>query len=145
MTAKTLLCPTDFSEPSQRALAAGIELARELKAQVRVVHCYGLPSYFALPELALIPSEGYALKVSNAHQDKLDALLAEHKGSDVPISAVLRVGPPAEEVVAEADACDAAMVVIGSRGQGAVAKMLLGSVTERVLRSARCPVLVVPA
>lgn len=144
MPDKTILCPTDFSDPSDHALLAGIELAQALGARVRVVHCYGLPTYFALPELALIPSEEYAFKVSTAHQEKLDALMARHRDGGVPMQAVLRVGAPADEIIAEADACDASMVVVGSRGHGSVSKMLLGSVTERVLRRSTRPVLVVP-
>lgn len=144
MHSPTLVCPTDFSNASQHALDAGIELARTLGGRVRIVHCYGLPTYFALPELALIPSEEYALKVSTAHQDKLDALLARYRDAGVPMEAVLRVGAPADEILSEAEACDAAMVVIGSRGHGSVSKLLLGSVTERVLRRATRPVLVVP-
>jgi nucleotide-binding universal stress UspA family protein len=62
----------------------------------------------------------------------------------VPAATELLVGNPADEIVAYADSKDVDMIVIGSRGHGAIASALLGSVSHAVLHEARRPVLVVP-
>ena len=53
-------------------------------------------------------------------------------------------GPPAKEILAQAKALDADMIIVGSHGFGAVFRLLLGSVSEKVLKHATCPVLIVP-
>lgn len=144
MTIRRILCPTDFSTPSRAALDYAVKLAKEVGAAVRVLHTYSLPTYYALPEVALIPSQDYALHCSTAGQAKLDELLSHYGDAGVPIEAGLVVGPAAGEIVQDAKNHQADLIVMASRGHGAVAKLLLGSVTERVLRLAPCPVVVVP-
>ena len=140
---RKILCPTDFSPLSEEGLHYGIELAQKLGAQIRVIHAYGLPTYFALPEAAVIPSADYAAARSVALQDLLDSTLASHEAAGVQMDSVLRLGVVHDEIVGEAERWNADMIVVSSHGHTGLAHVILGSVAERVVRLAHCPVLVV--
>ena len=114
-----IVIATDGSSSSAQAIEFGLELASEHAAQVTFV--------YVAPALDRAPLE-----------DAL-ALAAEH---DVDAKAELLAGPPADEIVAYADTIDADLIVLGSRGRGALATALLGSVSRAVLHEARRPVLV---
>jgi len=140
---RKILCPTDFSPLSEEGLHYGIELAQKLGAQIRVIHAYGLPTYFALPEAAVIPSADYAAARSVALQDLLDSTLASHESAGAQMDSVLRLGVVHDEIVGEAERWNADMIVVSSHGHTGLAHVILGSVAERVVRLAHCPVLVV--
>ncbi|MDD9946262.1 MAG: universal stress protein [Myxococcales bacterium] len=144
MKLEKILCPTDFSEASDAAVEYAVQLAKLVGAEIRVLHTYALPTYYAMPEVALIPSQEYALHCSTTGQAKLDALLERHAARGVKMHSALLVGPAPSEIANDAANYGADAIVMASRGQGAVAKLVLGSVTERVLRMATCPVIVVP-
>lgn len=145
MKLERILCPTDFSEASEAALTYAINLAKQVGAEIRLLHTYSLPTYYAFPEVALIPSEEYALRCSTVGQDRLDELKARHTDAGVTIHSALLVGPAATEIARDAGSHKADVIVMASRGHGQLANLVLGSVTERVLRIAPCPVIVVPA
>ena len=140
---RNILCPTDFSPLSEEGLRYGIGLAKKLGAKVRVIHAYGLPTYFALPEAAVIPSADYAAARSVELQSLLDDTLANHEVDGVSMDGVLRLGVVHDEIVGEAQRWNADLIVISSHGHTGLAHVILGSVAERVVRLAHCPVLVV--
>jgi nucleotide-binding universal stress UspA family protein len=138
---KKILIATDGSAPSREAVQFGLELAEEHAAEVTFVH--------VVPVLDRSFADGIGVPAAVPHHiDELDrkpidealALAAEH---DVDAKAELLAGIPADEIVACADALDADLIVLGSRGRGAIATALLGSVSRSVLHEARRPVLVV--
>jgi nucleotide-binding universal stress UspA family protein len=137
---KRIVIATDGSPSALEAVRFGLELAEEQGAEAVIVH--------AVPALdAFGGSLGMPAAVPH-HVDDLDrkpveeaaALAAEH---DVPARTELVLGNPVDEIVAYADSIDADLIVVGSRGHGAVASVLLGSVSRGVLHEARRSVLVV--
>jgi nucleotide-binding universal stress UspA family protein len=126
-----LLVPTDFSVCSMRALRYAEELARRFGAEIVLVHVD--ESLVARSELA-----GLREAVAGEELERLVALL-EKRG--VPARAVVRSGGAAEEIAEEAESAD--LVVMGTHGRTGLAHVLMGSVAERVVRHARCPVLTV--
>ncbi|WP_437853230.1 universal stress protein [Sorangium sp. So ce363] len=139
---KTLLLAHDFNATSEIALDTAIELARKLSAKIVVAHVYSVPVYSFPEGSSLIPSAEDAARIADAAQRSLDQVLERRRATPgVEISGVLRAGVPDEEICRLADEIGADMIVIGTHARGAVARALLGSVAQRVVRSAKVPVL----
>jgi nucleotide-binding universal stress UspA family protein len=136
-----ILIATDGSRASRQALQRGLDLASEQDAEVSVVH--------VAPAVDVMPGNGFGMTaavrhvVSASDRAPLDEAvwLAEQRGFD--IGPVLLSGEAISEIVAYADSEDVDLIVIGSRGHGAFASALLGSVALGVLHETRRPVLVV--
>ncbi|WP_438015964.1 universal stress protein [Sorangium sp. So ce315] len=143
---KTLLLAHDFDETSELALDTAIELARKLSAKIVVAHVYSMPVYTFPEGSSLIPSAEDAARLAEAAQRSLDQVLERRRSTQgVVISGVLRAGVPDEEICRLADEIGADMIVIGTHARGAVARALIGSVAQRVVRAAKVPVLTVRA
>jgi nucleotide-binding universal stress UspA family protein len=142
---KKILVATDFSEPSDAALAYGRELARTVNAQLLVLNvtdnimarAYGGDGFvFSDPQL-----QG---EVEATARKQADALLCQEDRDVLRAQAVvLTSNTPAFAIVDYARANDVDLIVMGTHGRGAVAQLLMGSVAERVVRTAPCPVLTV--
>ncbi len=129
---------TDGSENADRALAVAKTLARAHEASIVVVH---IVQRFATKEgLAVFADEEM---VEDRLERVIEALAGE--GFDATLKIVNHVGPqPAHEIAEVAREVGADLIVVGTRGHGAVVGLVLGSVTLRLLHVARCPVLAVP-
>ena len=140
---KKILIATDGSPSAREAVEFGVELAEEQGAEAIFVH--------VAPALDVLPSAGFGWAPAVPHEvtehdwTPLEeaAALAEERGIGAKTT-VLR-GDPVDEIVTYADSIDADLIVVGSRGHGAIASALLGSVSRGVLHEARRPVLVVRA
>lgn len=140
---KNILVATDFSEPSDAALAYGRELARTFRAQLTVVHvvenvaarAYGADGFvFVEPDLQ--PA------VEAAGRTQVNALLSDEDRDVLQAEAVvITSNAPALAIVDYAKMNAVDLIVMGTHGRGAVAHLLMGSVAERVVRTAPCPVL----
>jgi nucleotide-binding universal stress UspA family protein len=139
---RRILVATDFTETSSRALDWAIELAARLGAAVTVMHAYEIP-VLGFPDGALIATSDVAARISGAAQDALNRTVEEHRGRGVPIDGILREGAAWEEVDAVADSTDADLIVIGTHGRRGLTRALLGSVAEKVVRTARRPVVTI--
>ncbi|MDH5673827.1 MAG: universal stress protein [Myxococcales bacterium] len=142
---KSIVVGVDFSEVSNRALSYALELAEGLHARVTVVHAYSLNAFNLPIEGAIISTAAQATQISEALQEKLDALLARHQDAKVELHGSLRLGQAYEEVIAVAEEQDAELIVIGTHGRRGAAHALMGSVAERIVRMAERPVLTIPA
>jgi len=145
MRQKRLLIATDGSPPSAAAVEAGVELAAEMHASVLFVHA---TSPLAEDLYAAYPEEGPPLDEILARDAVLAAAVgqAEKRGVDSDVRLVAEEGGSAElaaEVSGIAAGLDASMIVTGSRGRGAVAGAVLGSVSHNLIKYATVPVLVV--
>jgi nucleotide-binding universal stress UspA family protein len=143
---RRILCPIDFSDYARRALDHAIAIARWYEATVTVLHVFS-PAPVAAVGLGPLVSEPIPL----APVDR-DRLLADTKAfaetesaPGITIEAVVREGTTAAEILEQAASMKADLLVIGTHGRSGFERLLLGSVTEKVLRKARCPVLTVPS
>jgi nucleotide-binding universal stress UspA family protein len=135
-----ILIATDGSPSAGEAVDFGLQLAREHGAEA--VFVVVAPSYDVLPVQAFGMSGAQPHKPTMADRAPLEAAADLAKQSGVRAKTELLAGDPADEIVAFADSIDADLIVVGSRGHGAVASVLLGSVSRGVLREARRPVLI---
>jgi nucleotide-binding universal stress UspA family protein len=143
---RRILCPIDFSEASAAALDAAVALARLYGAQVRVLHVLpdpvtsAVPPWTALtPYLVPIPADTKE-KVLSSARDFAKKASQEWVLDDVEIAE----GDPAGKIVERAEALGVLMIVLGTHGLSGFERLVLGSVAEKVLRRAGCPVLTVP-
>ncbi len=141
----TILLATDGSEEAKLATQAATELSRETGSEVHVV--YVLPTPAQLIGHHLYSDEIRESLIGGAERDAETFLKeqAEKLASDGGKVAEthLRSGDPDKEILRTAEALDVGLIVIGSRGLGAISRALLGSVSDSVVRHAHCPVLVV--
>jgi len=143
MTSMKILHPTDFSECAAQAEAVAIDLARKLDGDLVLVQ--------VLVEAPLY-SEGFISRrqvhsVYDAQrkwsEDALEVRATKLRQSGIKTSWRVQMGAPHEEIVRTAEEEGAGMIVMGTHGRSGLNRALLGSVTERVIRLARCPVLTV--
>ncbi|HTQ04722.1 MAG TPA: universal stress protein [Polyangiaceae bacterium] len=146
MAIRQILVPTDFSAPSRAALDYAAELARPLDATIDVLHVWEAP-VFVPP--SLLPEAGVAdLSIIEIYRKNAEASLeqfvTEAKGRGVPVRASFaELGPVANTIAEFARRRAYDLVVIGTHGRTGLAHVVIGSVAERVVRYAPCPVLAV--
>jgi nucleotide-binding universal stress UspA family protein len=146
VTIERILCPTDFSACSERALQRAVGLARWFGARVTALHVIGNARWSAMTMkgglyMALPPD---ALRAQREAAEKELRRLAESvRGEGVPFEGKLVEGDPARAIQALAGSLPAHLLVMGTHGWSGLEHLLLGSVAERVLRTAPCPVLTV--
>jgi len=138
---KRILVGVDGSEPSMKAARLGAEIALRFGARLTLA--------YVVPRL-LLPPDAYGLtaaQIDEEHDQFAQKLLSVARGKlaecGVEIDTCSLHGPPAESLAEAAAQLDADMVVVGSRGRGAVARTLLGSVTDRLVHVCAKAVLVV--
>jgi universal stress protein A len=138
-----ILVPVDFSEPSQRALDAAVSVARHFGSELLLFHCYPLP----IPSLTRVPStvtpESYVEAIRTAALQRVVEWRDKARAQGIRAEAEVGPGVPASEIAAVAERIGADLIVIGTRGQGNLEHLLLGSVAERTIRIATCPVLTI--
>jgi nucleotide-binding universal stress UspA family protein len=134
-----ILVPTDFGEIAEHALAHAIDLAARLGARVTLVHVYGVP-YYGYAEGFLMTAE-LLEAIEGAARAAIADLAKRAQRPDVKIDTVLRQGMPWLEIDAVAKESGVDLIVMGTRGRKGLARALLGSVAEKVVRTAPCPVL----
>jgi nucleotide-binding universal stress UspA family protein len=142
LTLRQILVPVDFTETSDRALGYSVELARKFDAAVAIMHAYQIPVY-GFPDGAYITTADVASQISNVSQARLDSLVDSQKLANVPMVGILRDGVAWEEINSVADEIHADLIIIGTHGRRGLARALLGSVAENVIRTAKVPVLVI--
>ena len=141
-----ILCPTDFSEPSFAALEVAAELARVFGAEIVVVHVLTPIPVAEIPALhAGFNVDRYQEVLGESLRRALDELIATRLGGTATVRGVLVVGHPAAEIVRVGHEEGADLIVLSTHGRSGVGHLLFGSVAERVVRSARCPVLTIRA
>ncbi|HUY25916.1 MAG TPA: universal stress protein [Candidatus Binataceae bacterium] len=130
-----ILCPVDFDQNSILALKLASELARERNAALYLLHVVALPPG---PEVALPFG-----KMEAAARTKLERLAKENIGGKIRYEIEIVMGDPGLEVLQVAKRLGADLIVMATHGRKGLSHLLLGSVAERVVRGAPCPVLTV--
>ncbi|HSH91837.1 MAG TPA: universal stress protein [Ramlibacter sp.] len=141
---KRILVPVDGSSTSNKALTAALQLAREVGAQVRVLHAIDELAYLTASEFS-----GAVFEIARENAQKVlqeAAAIAESAGVDADRKLVDQPGQRLGHTVRdEAIAWKADMIVVGTHGRRGIERVLLGSGAEQVIRAAPVPVLVVRA
>jgi nucleotide-binding universal stress UspA family protein len=140
---KKILCPIDFSDASRAALETAADLARRFGATLTLFHAYPVPGY-TFPDGSFVASS----KMLDELAEQARRHLEEWRGVAASLGqpgaeAVTAVGEPAHEIVTWAKEHAADLVVLGTHGRTGLTHALMGSVAERVVRRAPCPVLTV--
>jgi nucleotide-binding universal stress UspA family protein len=141
LTMKRILVATDGSPSAMEAVAFGVELAVEHASELMFVHV--VPLVDIVPAAGLAPIGGAFLHELSEHDRMLLVEAADAAAEEgIVATTVLLRGDTVDEIVAYADSHDVDLIVVGSRGRGAFASAVLGSVSTGVLHEARRPVLV---
>jgi len=136
-----ILVATDGSDSAAEAIEFGIELATEHGAELILVH--------VVPAVDVVPVSGFGIGGVFPHDPSVEdralledaaAIAEEH---DVRATTVLLTGNTVDEIVSYADSHNVDLIVVGSRGHGAIANALLGSVSRGILGESKRPVLIV--
>jgi nucleotide-binding universal stress UspA family protein len=142
--ARLVMHPTDFSPATEPALEQALESALRLRAEILFLH--------VLPPVPALADEVYVARHLTARDEEettaragMEKLLERAKTLGVPASDVVVEGYAAEEIAAVAEQRGVELIVMGTHGRTGMRKVLLGSVAERVIAIAPCPVLTVRA
>ena len=141
-TVKTILCPVDFSEGSDRAVEQAAMLAKATGAGVELLHVYQLP-VLALPDGVVTATPDFVAKLTTQAQEALDKHRAQLTAQGITATARLIEGHPVQTIVDHTKQIGASMLVLGTHGRSGFKRFMLGSTTERVVRLASVPVLTV--
>ena len=144
MTIHRILYATDFSSISEPAWDSAKQFARLFGAEVVLLHVVPPPP--VLPTEGYFPPELYDELIQSARREAeagFDRLLASVAGSGINVRIHLEDGPPAQRILEVAAKEAADLLIVGTHGRTGLKHFFLGSVVERVIRHAHCPVLVV--
>jgi len=134
---KKILVPVDFSEHSTAALEAAIELASVFDSKLHLLHCYQIQPGGVSPYGIAIPS-GYFADIRDAAGRQLAEWQEKHVPEAIPVDISTMSDATAKEIGAD-------LIVMGTRGLSGFKHVMLGSVAERTVRLAPCPVMTVHA
>lgn len=142
---KTILVPTDFSGYADKSLQVAIDLARQYTSKVFLLHVVGLVIQCTV-DYCLDPRTSTLVETEaiESAKKRIQTLLGKFPDSkSVDIVADIRKGTPYEEILKAQQEKKADLIVMGSHGQSGLVRHLMGSVTEKVIRQAKCSVLLV--
>ena len=140
---KRLLVPTDFSPTAEIALQYAIDLA-PVGASIHVIHVVDDTGLLAAyPEGMYVDFAAVRADLVAEARRRLDAEVRKLAADQATVTTEVFVGRPVAAIGEAAKARKADLIVMGTHGRGAFAHLMLGSVAERVLRTAPCPVLAV--
>jgi nucleotide-binding universal stress UspA family protein len=143
MQFRHILAPTDFSEYSKKAMASAFELAKTFSARLTVLHVVELPPY---------PIEGYVpASVSSSFIEDLERqatqdlaqLLPDAATAGVEVVRLVAVGTPYRKIIEVAESEQVDLIVMATAGRTGFSHLVMGSIAERVVRTAACPVLTI--
>lgn len=142
---KSILVPTDFSEYSDRAIKQAVDIAEQNNAKIYLLHVVDRLQQCAIDYC--IPVETMMKVQSDSEKEASRKMQDEAKkitqAKKIDVTFDVKSGVPFEEILKEQQERNADLIVIASHGRTGILKNLIGSVAERVMREAKCPVLLV--
>ncbi len=145
MPIEKILLPTDFSDRAREALDYALDLAEPLQAELIVLFVVE-PVYYASPADLYGASANLSMLLEEQQRiggQELARLAEQLRSRNVKVRTVLETGVPYQLITQTAEAQKADLIVMATHGRTGLAHLLMGSVTEKVVRSAACPVLTV--
>ena len=136
---KNILCATDFSDFSNQSIVYGVELAKEFGAGLTICHVIDLSSVAIYGEFQLEPVEQQNRVMADA-KTQLNKLVGDQPVNWEPL---VTVGRPADEISRVVEERNIDLVITATRGRSGLKRLILGSITERLMRTLTCPLLVV--
>ena len=141
---KLILCPIDFSEFSVRAYRHALSLAEHYRAKVVALH---VVEQFRFPSAGFAASAGlydeFCQAAREGGKEQLQEFVKNHTHDEIQPEIVVHQGIASDSILAFAQAQKTDVIVMGTHGRRGYDRLMLGSVTNRVIRRAPCPVLVV--
>ncbi len=138
---KKILIPTDGSEYTKAAIEQGLDIAKLMNAEVTALYIVDQTAFVNFPMDSTVVSV-YSL-LEKEGNDAVDYVKREGEKRGIKVTGIVDEGSPSKKILDECKNHD--LVVMGTLGRTGISKLLLGSVAERVVRFATCPVLVVRA
>ena len=142
MHIRHILVPTDFSEGSNEAFETALALARDSGARVTLFHVHHVP-VSVFPDVVLPLAPELMQHLEHSVDLVLDELCTRATANGVPTDRCTAFGTTHAEICAMAEKLDVDLIVIGTHGRSGLTHAILGSVAEKVVRRAPCPVLTV--
>ncbi len=137
-----ILVPTDFSDGSEAAWRLAESVARAVTAELVLLHVFvEAPLYAEGGPMSTDKTRGFYMAARAWVEQELKKWTAPVRAGGLVAREIIRVGAPHREIVGAATDEQASLIVIGTHGRGGVERALLGSVADRVIRTAPCPVL----
>lgn len=140
-----IVCSVDLSDHSERVVSWAMDIAREYECPVALVSV--VEDFFPYTQLyKSLQDVGVAKAMDDVRAEierELEGFVSAHREAGITVETSVRTGHPDREIVKAAEELGADLIVIGSHGRTGVEHALLGSVAEKVLRKAQCPVLTV--
>ncbi|QDV51906.1 universal stress protein [Gimesia fumaroli] len=141
---KNILVPTDFSEFGEQALLYGCELAKRFDAKLHLLNVVqDAVAMFPEPNMMGTSMNDLVSDMQNLAKKQLEEMPGLPGTEDLEVVREVRVGPAFLEIIRYAKQAEIDLIVIGTHGRTGIKHMLLGSVAEKVVRKAPCPVLTV--
>jgi nucleotide-binding universal stress UspA family protein len=140
---KKILVPIDFSSHSEQATRLAVDMAKKFDAEITLLHVYNIPTY-PLPEGFVLASPDTVVEL----MERINGAIKQARGRALErgaehVDTLLTEGSAAAEIVRVATDKHFDLVVMGTHGRNGFQHALMGSVAEKVVRKAHCPVLTV--
>ena len=143
MDFKKILVPTDFSSCADEALARATQIAKLMHADIHLLHAYELPSPLVVADAPIwLPQEVYD-QVRDAAKQGVDKRIEKAATEGVKVEGSVICDSPTRAILDAATKTRADLIVMGTHGRTGMKHVLLGSVAERIVRLATCPVMTV--
>ena len=155
-TSKKILIPVDFSDYSLQACELGFHYAKNISAEIIILHAFFIPSfpnliihneglpYQSVDSEKSVTLENKVRKELNKYQGFIEEKILKKEWPDVPFRMVLRNGLPEEEIIHYANKIEPELIIMGTRGKNQKDVDLIGSVTAEVLENSKFPLLAIP-
>jgi len=141
---RVILVPLDFSAHSVTALDRAMDFAKAFGAKIHLLHSYAVPVHGVMPYDFVVP-DGLWDEIRKAAESKLEEFRQRIVSAGVEATSEVSPALPSEAILAAAGEIGADLIVMGTHGHTGLKHVLLGSVAERIIRLAPCPVLTLKA
>jgi nucleotide-binding universal stress UspA family protein len=139
---ETILVPVDFSDHSKEALDTAIQIAQQFGSTLHLLHCYHIETAGISPYGIVLPS-GYYEDIREAATKRLNDWREMVANEGIKTESILSAESPSLAINLVAEETNADLIVMGTRGLSGLKHAMLGSIADRVVRLAPCPVLTV--